>query len=154
MPEPVEQVIDRLRQAGYRITTPRRLVLEHLYAGQATHHHYTCEAITQALNTRGFTLDHVTVYRILQWLKDVNIVAQTDVGKGQDVYSLVGEHRHHHLICLNCQRVVNVPDELLDPLRTTLLTEYGFQARIDHFAIFGLCADCRNGDDSPDDDPA
>lgn len=143
------QLLDRLRRSGYRITAQRQIVLETLLENQDQHHHFSCDEVTRAVNARGLPLDATTVYRILQWLKDADVIAQTDVGAGHDVYSLVGEAMHHHLICLNCQRVVNVDDALFSPLREALLTQYGFEARIEHFAIFGTCQDCADQDDTP-----
>ncbi len=138
-----EHLIPRLRAQGYRITTQRRLVLDVLLAPPEGHGHYSCEEVTQMLLDRGVSIDNATVYRILQWLKDADIVAQTDVGEGYDVYSLVGQHLHHHLICLNCQRSIDVDDDLLAPLRDALRQQYGFHARIEHFAIFGICEACK-----------
>lgn len=138
----LSDLLERLRRNGYRITAQRQIVLETLLARQGQHHHFSCDEVTQAVNARGLPLDSTTVYRILQWLKEADVVAQTDVGAGHDVYSLVGESVHHHLICLNCQHVIDVDDALFAPLREALLTEHGFRARIEHFAIFGTCQHC------------
>ncbi len=143
-PESLEALIAGLQARGYRMTTPRRLVLEVLFQ-PAEHAHYSCSAVTQALQERGVSLDAVTVYRILQWLKDVDVVAQTDLGEGYDVYSLVAR-RHHHLICLKCRQTIEVDDAIFDPLREVLLKQYDFLPRLDHFAIFGLCARCREAE--------
>ncbi len=140
-------LLDHLRAHGYRITAQRQIVLETLLARQGQHHHFSCEEVTQAVNARGLPLDTTTVYRILQWLKEANVIAQTDVGAGHDVYSLVGEHPHHHLICLRCGRVLDVDDDLFGPLRAALEKRHGFQARIEHFAIFGLCKNCQTAPD-------
>ncbi|MBN2470398.1 MAG: transcriptional repressor [Anaerolineae bacterium] len=151
MPQSLPVLLDHLRAHGYRITAQRQIVLETLLARQGEHHHFSCEEVTQAVNARGMPLDGTTVYRILQWLKEANVIAQTDVGAGHDVYSLVGEHPHHHLICLHCRRVLDVGDDLFAPLRAALQERYGFQARIEHFAIFGVCAACSA---TPPPDPA
>ncbi len=140
MPDEIETLLEELRSRGYRITMQRRLVIEMLSASTESHH--SCEAVTEALAAQGARIDHATVYRVLQWLKDVGLIAQTDLGEGRDVYSWLGGERHHHLICLNCGRVISVDDSLFDSLRRILLKDYGFQARIEHFAIFGLCQDC------------
>ena len=147
-PVTLASLIERLRTQGYRITTQRRLVLEVLLeAGCEAHCHFSHEDVTQRLEARGIDLDATTVYRILQWLKAAGIVAQTDLGEGHDVYSLLGEVPHHHLICLNCGAVIDAGDEPFEPLRAALEAQYGFQARIEHFAIFGLCADCAKLED-------
>ncbi|MBN1963971.1 MAG: transcriptional repressor [Anaerolineae bacterium] len=139
-PTLLEDILADLRAHGHRITTPRRLVLDELLAHRDVH--LSCEDVIEALTTRGLELDPVTVYRTLQWLKDAGLVAQTDLGMGYAVYSWVEDPPHHHLVCQGCGRIINVDDALFESLRETLRTRYGFQARIEHFAIFGLCQDC------------
>jgi Fur family ferric uptake transcriptional regulator len=124
-----------------RITAPRRLVLEVLLTDRGGH--YTCEGVAQAVAARGIVLDQSTVYRILQWLKDVGVVSQTDLGTGSDVYTLVTGPMHHHLVCLHCGAIIDLDDALFDCLRETLAQQYHFRPRIEHFAIFGTCEACQ-----------
>lgn len=142
--EQLEELLAALRAAGHRITTQRRLVLAEMLCGPREHR--SCEDVTGALNQRGLTMDPVTVYRVLQWLKDARLIAQTDLGMGYAVYSWIDDPPHHHLVCQTCGRIINVPDVLFEPLRETLREQYGFQARIEHFAVFGTCADCAQQD--------
>ncbi len=135
-----DDLLNGLRRRGYRITTPRRRVLDVLLARRESH--LSCEEVTQALAAQGADMNATTVYRILQWLKDAGFVTQTDLGGGHDVYSWLGETPHHHLVCLNCRHIIDADDSLLEPLRRALRERHGFHARIEHFAIFGLCADC------------
>ena len=139
----LDALVDHLRAEGYRITMQRQLVLDVLLAEQkAIPRHYSCEEVTARIAERGINLDNTTVYRILQWLKEAGVVAQTDLGQGHDVYSLVGLAPHHHLVCFNCGRTIDIDDTPFEPLRATLWERYQFKARIEHFAIFGLCEDC------------
>ncbi len=151
MSDPVYQdhLLDDLRRQGYRITAQRRQVLEVLLAQQDAH--LSHEEVTQALAARGHTLNAVTVYRVLQWLKDAGLVAQTDLGGGHDVYCWIGETVHHHLICLNCEHIIEMDDAIFEPLRQMLRERYGFQPRIEHFAIFGLCMACKQAQETDTD---
>ena len=148
----IDRLIEDLRQRNptARITTQRRLVLEALLTDASGHH--TCEDIAAAVRERGVLLDQSTVYRILQWLKTVGVVAQTDLGTGSDVYSLVGGPPHHHLVCLQCGSVTDLDDAVFAGLRRTLRLAYRFTPRIEHFAIFGTCQACQPHDDEPLDD--
>lgn len=135
----LDQIIELLRHKGERITAPRRWTLRILLEQRG---HLTIEQIHQQLTMHGVHADEATVYRTLQWLKDHGIVAQTDVGQGADVYSLLDEEPHHHLICLNCGETINADDEIFASLRDQLAERYGFHPRIEHLAIFGLCDRC------------
>ena len=50
------------------------------------------------------------------------------------------------MICRTCDSVTQLDHKYLIRLGTEVLDDYGFEADIDHFAVFGLCDECR-GDD-------
>lgn len=135
----LERLIEELRARGNRITKPRQWTLEVLYG---ENRHMTCEDIQQCLDERGVQVDEATIYRTLQWLKRNRVVSQMPCGAGPDVYALLGEQTHHHLICEECGSVSVVGDELFQALRDGIRVEHHFIPHIDHYAIFGLCADC------------
>jgi Fur family ferric uptake transcriptional regulator len=57
-------------------------------------------------------------------------------------YELTQEGRHHHLVCRQCGATSPLDDEMIEPLRARLLEKHGFQADMEHFAIFGVCRKC------------
>jgi Fur family ferric uptake transcriptional regulator len=136
----VRALLARLKDDGERLTQQRKQVLAAL---QDTGSHMTVEEARAYLSDRGFAFDAPTIYRVLQWLKRVGIVSQTDLGGEAIVYQVVTQHRHHHLVCLSCGAIEDVPDAMLAGLRRKLRDEHGFEPRIDHLAIFGVCRRCR-----------
>lgn len=141
-----EAVIERIQAQGERVTIQRRLIVEALCAAEG---HKSIGDIQAWLKTTHpeYELQDPTIYRIMQWLKDLELVSQTDMGSTGIVYELLGYSYHHHLICLNCGRVMNLEDRYLAPLRQALSADLGFQARIDHMAIYGLCPACAEGEE-------
>lgn len=137
--ERLDKLIDTIRQAGERLTIQRRLLLEALCASDG---HQTIVDLQARIEDNGHTLSETTIYRNLQWLKDLGLVCQTDMGQAGIVYSLVSTPQHHHLICLQCGAMIQLEDRYFVPLRDQLREDYGFIARIDHMAIYGLCANC------------
>jgi Fur family transcriptional regulator, ferric uptake regulator len=135
----VDDILCRVHQAGERMKIPRRLVIEALHQSA---NHVTISEIQVYLQKQGHSLDESTIYRILQWLKSLRIVSQTDLGEREIVYELLAETPHHHLICLGCHAVIGLDDSLARDLRERLQREYGFEARVDHMAIFGWCRQC------------
>lgn len=140
MQSELENLILKLRSKGERITVPRRWTLQVLLTERG---HLTIERIHQQLAANNIQVDEATIYRTLQWLKEHGIVAQTDVGQGADIYSLLDDDPHHHLICLNCGYTINADDDIFASLRAQLAERYGFHPRIEHYAIFGYCEHCR-----------
>lgn len=135
-------IIHHIQAQGERITLPRRLVIEAL--GQS-HQHLTISDIQRHIqeDNHKHILSDTTVYRVLQWLKDLALVSQTDMGQTGIVYALMSHPAHHHLICLVCGHTQDIDDAVMQPLREHLLNQHGFLPRIDHMAFYGVCHDCQ-----------
>jgi len=88
-------------------------------------------------------VDISTVYRTLGMLKEMRLVAETDMGTGESSYEWIRRRPHHHLICRACGRVISIDHGHLEAFGEDLLREYDFEADLDHFGIFGLCRECR-----------
>ena len=134
-------VFEQLQTRGERLTIQRRMVIEALCSRDG---HRSIQDIQHYIagNHPAHQLQDPTVYRILQWLKDVGLVSQTDMGESGIVYELIDDPPHHHLICLACGEIIEVDDRFFIQLRQHLAAEYNFQARIEHMAIYGHCRDC------------
>ena len=130
---------ERLRERGQRLTPQRMLILELIYARGD---HVTADELLGEAQQRYPYLNVSTVYRTLELLRDTGIVAETDLGDGVRQFALLSDDRHHHLVCLSCGHVLDIADKPFDALRAQLLAEHGFEARIDHLALFGLCSYC------------
>jgi Fur family ferric uptake transcriptional regulator len=130
----------RLRALGVRVTPQRLLVLEAL----ATHGgHMTAEEVMRWAVPRSSALNLATVYRTLELLVSLGMVAQTDLGGEATAFELVGGAPHHHLVCERCGVVIEMDDGLFQALRSDVLRRYGFDARSRHIALFGVCHDCQ-----------
>lgn len=140
MSNDVRALYDALRGAGHRLTPQRTLILTVLAECGG---HLTAEEIHAHARRDYPFLNLSTVYRTLDVLKDVGIVAETDLGSGRRQFELIGAGQHHHLVCEHCGHTIQVDGEILRPIRDQLNADYGFDARLDHFAIFGTCRACR-----------
>jgi Fur family ferric uptake transcriptional regulator len=128
-----------LRAAGQKVTPQRLIILSALrHAGG----HVTAAQILEEARKAYPYVDASTVYRTLSAAKELRLVSETNMGSGDTLFEWLGTHRHHHLICRRCGQVASLDEEHLDVLATTLARETGFQADLDHIAIFGTCAAC------------
>jgi Fur family ferric uptake transcriptional regulator len=125
-----QEIIEGLRERGIRLTIQRRLVIEVLCELGG---HVTVQEIGQRLRQQGIEIN------------EIGLVSQTDLGRSELVYELVGEHPHHHLVCLSCGAIIDIDYSLLIALGEQIRREYGFEPRMDHMAIFGQCQRCRSG---------
>ena len=134
----IDDVAAALRDAGSRLTTPRRLVLEALFAAPGL---VSAEQIAAGTDT-GVTLDVTSVYRNLELLEQLGVVRHVHVGHGPSVYGLIGEGEREFFVCEVCGKVSAADTEQLDRVRAVIRKEFGFEARFTHFPIHGRCADC------------
>lgn len=130
---------ERLRGSGKRLTPQRRLVLA---AVEALGHATPDEVLVRARTEQpGLSLS--TVYRNLEVLEELGLVKHAHLSDRAPTYHSVGGHEHFHLVCRGCQSVTSVGVDKLGPLLATLDAEHGFVPDAGHLTVFGLCADCR-----------
>ncbi|MCW5940638.1 MAG: transcriptional repressor [Fimbriimonadaceae bacterium] len=131
-----------LKARGFRITTPRVLVIRALAASSRS---LTAYAIHDEITQAGGKIDVVSVYRILTTLGESGLVHRIGVTDG--FAACRQTHEHHgtvqHLVCSECGTVTELElgerlrDETLDHARET-----GFEAREMHVEVLGRCRSC------------
>jgi len=136
----LKDIASQLSQKGYRMTPQRLMILE---AVENAEGHISVEEIYQRVCQRYPGVNLSTVYRTLELLKEQKLVTQTDMGDGRVRFHSLGHEHHHHLVCSRCGRVIDLDEEMLQPLTGALAEKYGFKAELHHMAIFGRCKECR-----------
>lgn len=142
--ETCERGIALLRARGLRVTTARKVVIETLALGEG---HPTADDLSAAIAERHPAVHRATVYRTLDTLADIGIVAHVHFGQGGAVYHLVGPARkmpHLHAHCQRCGRVFDLPESLMDSVAAEVRTELGFELEAAHHALSGFCRECRH----------
>jgi Fur family ferric uptake transcriptional regulator len=135
-----DETMEALQGIGYRLTPQRMMILEAIADSGG---HISAEEIHQKVRGAYPYLDISTVYRTLDLLKSLHLISETDMGRGHSQYELLSKGLHHHLVCRECGRILDMGDSLLDPLRLAIERECGFHAEIEHLAIFGICGACK-----------
>jgi Fur family ferric uptake transcriptional regulator len=139
-----DTLVEIVKNQGERLTIQRQLVIEAL---AQTGEHMTIQKIGQYIihqHGTAQTIPEPTIYRIVQWLKAIELVSQTDIAEAGIVYQVIGTSKHHHLICLTCGNIQDIDDTMIQPLRNHLLNQHGFLPRIDHMAFYGICHACQS----------
>ena len=129
-----------LSERGYRMTPQRMMVLA---AIEKSDHHISAEEIYAQVITRYPHLNISTVYRTLELLHRLGLVTETDLGGGRVRYHPADKGHHHHLVCQECGKVIDLDESVLESLKLVLKRDYKFDPEIRHMAFFGTCADCQ-----------
>jgi Fur family ferric uptake transcriptional regulator len=129
---------DTLRAGGFRVTPQRQLVLEAVTRLE----HATPEEIFAEIHQTARGVNVSTVYRTLEVLEQVGLVTHTHLGHGAPRYHLAAEAQHVHLVCRDCEKVIQI-DPAAGSLVTVLDADFGFETDVGHLTVFGRCGDCR-----------
>jgi len=129
-----DRILASLRDRGARVTPVRRAVIVALSRARS---HLNAEAIAASVQAEHPDVHVSTIYRNLDVLEQLGIIEHTHLGHRPAVYHL--EPDHQHLVCEVCNRVIDVPVEILDDLAGALRRTYGFTLHPGHFAVMGKC---------------
>ena len=83
-----------------------------------------------------------TVYRTLEMLRELGLVASTRRGGGELAYLYCAGDHHHHAICTRCGRVDEVPCRSLPGFERMLSSGLRFQLTEHQLEFYGVCARC------------
>ena len=89
-------------------------------------------------------MDIATVYRTLHLFKDLGVVTEVAIGDRLHYELTDPSGRHHHMVCRVCNGAFNLSPTYLDEFREALIREFDFEPDLEHFAITGVCSDCRS----------
>jgi Fur family ferric uptake transcriptional regulator len=101
------------------------------------------QELYRILQNQGVSVSLATAYRILQSLADEGLVDVLRNGDGEAVYrrcAVTGHH--HHLLCRNCGKAVEVEAPAVETWAARTASEHGFTEVAHTVEIFGLCPDC------------
>jgi Fur family ferric uptake transcriptional regulator len=130
----------RLRIAGRRITTQRRLVLGILARSDG---HLDAHDIYERGRREDARLSMSTVYRTLSVLKETGLVRELHLDDEHHHYELDGKDEHSHLVCLDCGRVIEVDSSAFAEVANATGQLHGFEIASAQVELTGYCAECR-----------
>jgi Fur family ferric uptake transcriptional regulator len=130
-----------MRQRGYKLTPQRRAVLKIILESC---NHLTPEAIYKRVKEEHPGIGLTTVYRTLNILSDLGLICEVHTGGSYRSYLVRRplEH-HHHLICSECNKVVEFTDCDLADIERKLSEGTGFKIEEHLLEFVGICPDCQ-----------
>jgi Fur family ferric uptake transcriptional regulator len=130
-----------LARGDLRVTRQRVLVLEAL-ADEP--HDATAQQLHERLRAAGKSIGLATVYRTLASLSEAGVVDALAHRRGETCFRLCrsAEH-HHHLLCSECHRVVELSPCALEDWLAEVAATHGFVASEHRLEVTGVCSDCR-----------
>lgn len=104
----------------------------------------TAQEIHEQLRSDGERVGLATVYRALQGLADAGEADVVRTPDGQAAYRKCGQAagHHHHLICRDCGRTVEIAIPGVEDAIATLARTHGFTDVGHELELFGVCDAC------------
>lgn len=132
--------IRALRSAGYKLTTPRLTIIEILEQHGG---HLTSTELVDLVQERDPSIGRASVFRTLELMIKLGIIWPTLQGGSTVNYMLMPGGHHHHVICTNCNKLIEFENCHLDGLIKTVQDQYGVRIDGHLLELYGLCSDCR-----------
>ena len=144
-----ERVLEFISTKGLRLTSQRMAIIDTVFS---TQEHFTAEQLLEWSRQRDQSVSRATVYRTLPLLTESGLVREMDFGKDYKHYDPnYAEHpNHNHIICQDCERIVEFESEKIEKLEDEITHNLGFSLKSQRIQINANCEElkrmgsCRN----------
>ena len=137
-----ERIYEFIQASGLRRTMQRDAIIEAAFSHTD---HYTAEELLTRARVLEPSVSRATVYRTLPLLVESGLLKELDLGKDQMFYdpNYIDHPRHSHLICVDCNRIVEFEDRNIDTLENCITKRLGFSAAKKLTRIDASCDELR-----------
>jgi Fur family ferric uptake transcriptional regulator len=106
--------------------------------------HLSIEELLGVVREHNPRIGYATVYRTLKLLTECGLAALRRFGDGHTMYETAGDTAHHdHLICLECNHVLEFENEHIERLQEQVARSFGFSLVRHKLELYGLCPKAR-----------
>jgi len=132
--------LNRLQESGYRLTAPRRAIVEIMAHGQRALNPIELYDLGRGEHPH---LGLVTVYRTLEKLEELGLIQRVHQPGGCNMYLRAAHGHEHLLLCTHCGRVETFSGDDLSGLIAETSRRSGFTVQEHWLQLFGLCNACQ-----------
>ncbi len=124
--------LNKLKEAGYKLTRQRKDVVDFLLAKRKP-------VTLNEIHEQCTQIDFASVYRIIQLLAELKIVEEVNLGERQKRYEITFDDHHHHILCKSCGKIERIDLCVVDKVQK--LTDYEITNHSIEF--MGICPECK-----------
>ncbi|MFO7538202.1 MAG: Fur family transcriptional regulator [Chloroflexota bacterium] len=138
--EALQQLQETLKNNGYRLTAARKVILTAL---AQTGGHVSADELAELVRADAPGVGRMTVYRTLDLLHELELIRPVYQGTGAAHYVLMEDGHHHHLICSNCDKVIEFDDCVLEEVEKIVGQRFNFEVKGHLLEFYGRCQECQ-----------
>jgi Fur family ferric uptake transcriptional regulator len=136
-----EQLKASLRDAGYRVTPQRAVILETIAHLEG---HHSAQEVYELAQNQLPGLNIATVYRTLDTLHHAGFIDLFTTSTNAMLFAFHDDANIHcHLHCVQCGRVFEIGMEAFHQLAAEIERDTQFKINLSHITLRGTCSDCR-----------
>ena len=127
-----------LKTTGMRITNQRSIIMDIIRQG-----HLDADEIYRRARKKEPRISLSTVYRALQTFKKLGLVEELHFDDTHHHYELKPPKEHYHLVCRNCDKVIEIQHPLHSYIKKNIPEAKGFDISEIELRIAGYYPECR-----------
>ena len=140
-----EKFRDILSSNNYKLTSQREDILKVLIENQ--NQHFRADTLLKKVKEKNPDIGLATIYRNLELFCELDITNELDFDSSYKYYELnLDENHHHHLVCVNCDKIIEFNDEVLEKFEKKVEEKYDFEIVNHQIKFYGICKDCSKKD--------
>lgn len=132
---------DCTKELGLRSTKQRETIAKVVHDSKA---HQNAETILEKSRVVDESISLATVYRTLKLLQECGLVQAHRFGDAEATYecSMDEKEHHDHLICTQCNSIVEFMNDDIERLQNEVAKSMGFRIFYHKMELYGLCTAC------------
>lgn len=134
---PEEKLKSYLQKNNRKSTKQRNRILD-IFVDHDRH--MTPEEVLDAVQDQLSNVGLATIYRTMKLFVEAGIAHERRFADGLLRYELAHDGEHHdHIICLDCGKIVEFEDEVIEDRQTSVAKDLGFQIRSHRLDLYARC---------------
>ncbi len=130
-----------MNERGLKSTRQRALIIDTFFESGG---HQSVEELWARVRKNDARVSVATVYRTMKLLSESGLAHARNFGDGQTRYeAAIGRHHHDHLICTNCNKIIEFENDRIETLQDAVAKKHGFRVTSHKMELYGLCRECQ-----------
>lgn len=138
-PTKIKELESICREKSLRLTQQKRTVLEEIVS---RHDHPTADLVLAEVRKKIPDISRATVYRILEFFVQEGVI-QKICHPGSAAHYDARTEQHHHVVCRECSKVMDVEVPKLDEIDLPDKEKNGFKIECHSVYFRGICPNCQ-----------